>query len=299
MVHRGVLSGVGELPIHGDDEEDHHQIWKLHVRHREQASPRRRRTRSEHQRGRSGSPTPAAPNPDIVYDKASGGAIGTVELTTKNNQYVNCAAPESVKVLAVLSESRSSPEGATVLKNESVACGVGGFLTGALVGGVLAYKRLFDAPEDDDRPPIIVKGGSLIFQSGDPRITGDPKVAKGKPWTLYNGEWQPKHDNGKKTKWFFLELTKSMKHFGGAREEGNHSICRSAVRYRREDSASGGGACAQYRYCRDTDRSRDSRQSRAAVSRNAGQARCQSSITRRTAQWKSVKDVEELIVWRF
>ena len=71
----------------------------------------------------------------------------------------------------------------------------GGFALGLLVGA---------GAEDEDRPPIIVKGGSLIFQSGDPDGASDEKA--GKSWKQVGGDWQPDHDNGKKTNWFSVAI---------------------------------------------------------------------------------------------
>ena len=58
--------------------------------------------------------------------------------------------------------------------------------------------------EDEDRPPIIVKGGSLIFQSGDP--DGDAEEQAGKRWKQVGSDWQPDHDDGKKTSWFSVAI---------------------------------------------------------------------------------------------
>jgi hypothetical protein len=44
--------------------------------------------------------------------------------------------------------------------------------------------------DDEDRPPIIVKGGSLIIQSGR---EGEP----GKPWESAEGGFRQRHDEGK------------------------------------------------------------------------------------------------------
>ncbi len=79
---------------------------------------------------------------------------------------------------------------------------------GALVGGllVLGYSALTeDDAMDEDRPPIIVKGGSLIFESGD-ASSSDPDESTGKPWVAMGSDWQPDHPRGKKTKWFSVNL---------------------------------------------------------------------------------------------
>ena len=43
--------------------------------------------------------------------------------------------------------------------------------------------------EDEERPPIIVRGGSVIFESGE-------GAKKGKKWKKVNDDWQPDHGNG-------------------------------------------------------------------------------------------------------
>ena len=52
---------------------------------------------------------------------------------------------------------------------------------------------------NEERPPIIVRGGSLVIQSGDERST-KPAHKKGKPWREPGSDrkrWKQKHDNGK------------------------------------------------------------------------------------------------------
>ena len=59
-----------------------------------------------------------------------------------------------------------------------------GVATGALVGALLVGLVLWEGSDDEDRPPIIVRGGSLIFESGDatkPGKSWKEKVA-GKDW---------------------------------------------------------------------------------------------------------------------
>lgn len=70
-------------------------------------------------------------------------------------------------------------------------------LIGALFGGGTIW--LLDeirTSDDEDRPPIIVKNGSLIFESGDdaqnPGYDWDEPNAK--------DEWHPKHAKGKPTR---------------------------------------------------------------------------------------------------
>jgi hypothetical protein len=49
---------------------------------------------------------------------------------------------------------------------------------------------------DDERPPIIVKGGSLIIQSGDAK-SSNPKHKFGKKWEKDGKNWKQTHGNGK------------------------------------------------------------------------------------------------------
>ena len=52
------------------------------------------------------------------------------------------------------------------------------------------------APADDERPPIIVRGGSLVIQSGDEK-SSNPKHRIGKKWKKDGKDWKQIHDNGK------------------------------------------------------------------------------------------------------
>jgi len=70
------------------------------------------------------------------------------------------------------------------------------FAAGAAIAvlGATAVSLVVSS-SDEERPPIIVRGGSLIFESGD---KNKPKEPKGKKWvtvpqTTY---WQPDHANG-------------------------------------------------------------------------------------------------------
>ena len=79
---------------------------------------------------------------------------------------------------------------------------VGGlFCAGLLViGWTVQTAGMKVLAEDEDRPPIIVKGGSLLFESGDSK-----KATKGKPWKTEavpdaagknEKQWKPDHPNG-------------------------------------------------------------------------------------------------------
>lgn len=80
--------------------------------------------------------------------------------------------------------------------------GIGGAAIGALGAYLLDHH---DRGDDEDRPPILVKDGSLIFQSGDPMGAGNEK--KGKPWQSEDDDWQPDHSAGKPIKWLYVEVT--------------------------------------------------------------------------------------------
>lgn len=78
---------------------------------------------------------------------------------------------------------------------------------GIVLGGLLVYGalRAGRGDEDEDRPPIIVKGGSLIFESGD-ADSSDPGEKTGKAWVQHNNDWQPNQKKGKKVKWLVVGL---------------------------------------------------------------------------------------------
>lgn len=61
------------------------------------------------------------------------------------------------------------------------------------------------APGEDERPPIIVRGGSLVIQSGDEK-SSNPKHKKGKEWTKDGAHWKQKHDNGKDVKTYSVSF---------------------------------------------------------------------------------------------
>lgn len=82
--------------------------------------------------------------------------------------------------------------------NENYTWGIGGLILGAVIGFTVA-QTLTEPPEDEDRPPIIVKNGSLIFESGDVN-SNDPEEKPGKPWKQVGSDWQPDHDRGKGAK---------------------------------------------------------------------------------------------------
>ncbi|HXG72341.1 MAG TPA: hypothetical protein VNJ04_17185 [Gemmatimonadaceae bacterium] len=65
-----------------------------------------------------------------------------------------------------------------------------GAVVGVLLGAVVMYSLQEPSADDEDRPPIIVRGGSLIFESGDAKTSG-------KNWKQKSGtEWKQDHDKG-------------------------------------------------------------------------------------------------------
>jgi hypothetical protein len=91
-----------------------------------------------------------------------------------------------------------------------VAYAVGGAIAGALL---LWGASEFLGSDDEDRPPIIVKNGSLVFQSGtEPR--------PGKSWKAQgNRNWQTNHGNGKRVSTFQL-------YFIGGKVKDSDDPCR-------------------------------------------------------------------------
>jgi hypothetical protein len=71
------------------------------------------------------------------------------------------------------------------------------FTAGALVAGVIVGTLsglLISSGDDEERPPIIVRGGSIVFESGDKN--GKPKEKKGKKWIPAGNDWQPDQGEG-------------------------------------------------------------------------------------------------------
>ena len=68
---------------------------------------------------------------------------------------------------------------------------------------IAAAVRYFRRPRfDEDRPAMIVKGGSLIFQSGD-----DEKGEKGMRWKqVRDGQWTPEQPNGRHARHMVLTV---------------------------------------------------------------------------------------------
>jgi len=74
---------------------------------------------------------------------------------------------------------------------------------------MITAVRYFRRPRlDEDRPAMIVRGGSLIFQSGD-----EKKSMKGRPWKqVREGTWTPHQPNGRPAR--HMVLTVEAQHGG-------------------------------------------------------------------------------------
>lgn len=71
---------------------------------------------------------------------------------------------------------------------------------GLVAGGLAVYALLSQGADDDDRPPIIVRGGSLIFESGS-----DKSERPRKRWDSENAnEYFQDYKKGKDVNWFQL-----------------------------------------------------------------------------------------------
>ncbi|HXG57027.1 MAG TPA: hypothetical protein VNJ03_16735 [Vicinamibacterales bacterium] len=85
-----------------------------------------------------------------------------------------------------------------------------GAVLGVLTGAAVMYSFQQPSVEDDDRPPIIVRGGSLIFESGDTK-----KSKPGKPWrkeTVTDSagqsevQWKPDHEKARSVGLFVVSF---------------------------------------------------------------------------------------------
>jgi hypothetical protein len=77
-------------------------------------------------------------------------------------------------------------------------------LAGFVVGSILSWLYAW-ATQREERPPIIVRGGSLYFTSGD-RNSKKPEHAKGKQWKQRKSGWEPKHAKGRDISCFVVDL---------------------------------------------------------------------------------------------
>ena len=87
---------------------------------------------------------------------------------------------------------------------EKTKWGLAGLAAGALITGAVIYTAVIR--DNEDRPPMVVKGGSLIFQSGV--NSANP----GKQWQKNpnaQNEWQMNHSAGKPTNAFSVMMTGS------------------------------------------------------------------------------------------
>ena len=74
-------------------------------------------------------------------------------------------------------------------KRETVLAAVLTILGAALAGSTWIYAGMLLG---DDRPPIIVRGGSIYFQGGDPSL---PNCCNNWKKDLLSDEWKPDPDN--------------------------------------------------------------------------------------------------------
>jgi len=85
---------------------------------------------------------------------------------------------------------------------------LGGVLLLAAAIAGFAYLGSKAEVEDEDRPPIIVKNGSLDVISGD-KSNRKPEYKKGKPWITVDTKWQPDHPKGKPSSEYTVLITAS------------------------------------------------------------------------------------------
>jgi hypothetical protein len=86
---------------------------------------------------------------------------------------------------------------------EKTKWGLGG-LTVGIVGTALILTAV--VRDDEDRPPMVVKGGSLIFQSGVDAAHPGKRWKKNANSTT---EWQMDHPRGKPTRTFLVMMSGS------------------------------------------------------------------------------------------
>jgi len=65
----------------------------------------------------------------------------------------------------------------------------------ALLGGFLTFLALRDDDSDPDRPPIIVRNGSVIIEERSSSVPGELKHASGKTWYHAHAHRGPKRLN--------------------------------------------------------------------------------------------------------
>ena len=99
--------------------------------------------------------------------------------------------------------SSGGPRSASSLVTIAAISAVAGAL---LVSGLRLAVGLVDSgADDDDRPPIVVNNGSIVFDNGDP----DDVFEHWRPWkpdSDGSGRWRSDHDNGKTTNSFFVVI---------------------------------------------------------------------------------------------
>jgi hypothetical protein len=83
---------------------------------------------------------------------------------------------------------------------EQTKWGLGGLTVGLVTGALIMTAVV---REEEDRPPMVVRGGSLIFQNGIPNSVPSKKCKK-------NGnDWEMDHPNGKPTNYFIVAVVGS------------------------------------------------------------------------------------------
>ena len=102
-------------------------------------------------------------------------------------------------------EEADRPSGASDLDSRLVWGALGVIAVGAVVCASRAMAFLSREYSDEDRPPIIVRGGSLYFISGDAYHSKN-EFKYGKQWVHHSQGWKPKHDKGKSVNFFVVDV---------------------------------------------------------------------------------------------
>jgi len=104
-------------------------------------------------------------------------------------------------------EEADRPSGASEIDSRLVWGALGVIAVGAVVcaSKVMTFRSL--RYSDEDRPPIIVRGGSLYFISGDAHHSKN-EFKYGKPWKYRKQKkvWQPDHERGKRVTVFGVDV---------------------------------------------------------------------------------------------
>ena len=102
-------------------------------------------------------------------------------------------------------EEADRPSGASEIDSRLVWGALGVIAVGAVVcaSRVMTFRSL--RYSDEDRPPIIVRGGSLYFISGDAHHS-KKEFKYGKQWVHHKKGWKPKHDQAKSVSYFVVDV---------------------------------------------------------------------------------------------